>query len=127
VVGVAALGADRPPPPGFLVVIALATALSLGTWWLSPRALSIWDRRGVGVAIGVAGLVGVAAGALGLVAVIATSGGTTSGVHGASSRGIGYAVVLVGADASRCRSSASVAGSSGTMPTRLRDRANRSA
>lgn len=40
VVGIAALGADRPPPPGFLVVVAMAAGYAAGVRLLLPGLLA---------------------------------------------------------------------------------------
>lgn len=40
IVGIAALGADRPPPPGFMVVVVLAAGYALG--WLATSLVVPW-------------------------------------------------------------------------------------
>lgn len=45
IVGLALLGADRPPPPGFLVVVALAAGYAAGIRMLVPRLLRLTTGR----------------------------------------------------------------------------------
>ena len=56
-VGLGLAAADKPPPPGFVIWVALAGAVSLAVWWRSPR----WRRTWMGARDGaVAGsLIGV--------------------------------------------------------------------
>ncbi len=56
-VAVGLAGADRPPPPGFLLWVAAAGAAGLGVWWRAPG----WRGR-VLPAVRDGGLLGLAAG-----------------------------------------------------------------
>jgi hypothetical protein len=90
-----AAGADRPPPPGFLLVIGYGLLLALAVWRVLPRLLAFWDARGAGPATLRAGIAGFVAGLLlwGLTVVI--SSGEPSVEVDAASRLIGAAVVGV--------------------------------
>jgi hypothetical protein len=92
---VMAAGADRPPPPGFLLVIGYGLLLAFAVWRALPRLLAFWDARGAGRAMLRAGLAGFAAGLLlwGLTAAI--SSGEPSIEVDPASRLIGAGVVGV--------------------------------
>ena len=95
---VMAAGADRPPPPGFILVIAYGVLLAVVVWRGLPPLLNLWDARGGWPAIGRAALVGFLAGLAlwALTAVIST--GEPSIKVDAATRLIGFTVVgLVGA------------------------------
>jgi hypothetical protein len=49
---------DRPPPPGFLLVIAYGALLGVVVWRGLPSLLDVGDARGAGPAIGRAALAG---------------------------------------------------------------------
>ncbi len=95
---VMAAGADRPPPPGFLVIVAYGALLGVAVWRGLPLLLDLWDTRGAGAAIVRAALAGFLAG-LALVAVTTMlSTGEPSIAVGPAARLIGFTVVgVVGA------------------------------
>lgn len=98
---VMAAGSDRPPPPGFLLVIVLGFGLGLAIDRLTPPLLDRWDRQGAGsVLLWVGGGGLVVAWAAWTVAWL--FGGGEPGIRvGIAAVAIGYAVVgvvgLVGA------------------------------
>jgi hypothetical protein len=95
---VMAAGADRPPPPGFLVIVAYGGLLGVAVWRALPLLLDVWDARGAGPAIVHAAFGGFLAG-LALVAVTTVlSTGEPSIAVGPAARLIGFTVVgVVGA------------------------------
>ena len=95
---VMAAGADRPPPPGFLVIVGYGALLGVAVWRALPLLLDLWDARGAGPAIVRAALAGFLAG-LALVAVTTVlSTGEPSIAVSPAARLIGFTVVgVVGA------------------------------
>jgi hypothetical protein len=77
-VGVALAGADRPPPPGFVWVVAFGVVWGVGVWLLLPRALVCWDERGATAALFAAAVCGGSVGVLAVSLAGAVSGGEPS-------------------------------------------------
>jgi len=63
-VALALAGADRPPPPGFVLVVAGAAVCATLVWRLIPRALARWDSSGAWSALVWVGGVGALVGAV---------------------------------------------------------------
>jgi hypothetical protein len=95
---VMAAGADLPPPPGFVLVIAYGVLLGVVVWRALPLMLDLWDARGVGPVIGRAALAGFLAGlALWALTSVISTGEPSIDVDG-TARLIGFTVVgVVGA------------------------------
>jgi uncharacterized membrane protein len=95
---VMAAGADRPPPPGFVLVIAFGVLLGVVVWRALPLLLDLWDTRGAGPAICRAALAGFLAGlALWALTSVISTGEPSIDVDPAA-RLIGFTVVgVVGA------------------------------
>ncbi len=90
---VMAAGADRPPPPGFLLIVGYGALLGIAVRRALPLLLDLWDTRGAGAAIVRAALGGFLAG-LALVAVTTVlSTGEPSIAVGPAARLIGFTVV----------------------------------
>lgn len=70
-------GADRPPPPGFVLVIGCGMLLGVTTARLLPAVLAVWDARGWSAAVGRAAAAGFA-GALLLALLLLVSPGEPS-------------------------------------------------
>ena len=88
-----AAGADRPPPPGFVLVIAYGVLLGVVVWRALPLLLDLWDARGAGPAIGRAALAGFLAGlALWALTSVISTGEPSIDVDPAA-RLIGFTVV----------------------------------
>jgi hypothetical protein len=95
---VMAAGADRPPPPGFLVIVGYGALLGVAVRGALPLLLDLWDARGAGPAIARAAVGGFLAGLalVGVTTVLST--GEPSIAVGPVARLIGFAVVgVVGA------------------------------
>lgn len=95
---VMAAGADRPPPPGFLLIAGYGALLAVAIARTLPGLLDVWDTRGPGPALGRATLWGFLGGlALWAVTTVVSTGEPTAQVD-ATARLIGFAVVgMVGA------------------------------
>lgn len=61
---VMALGADYPPPPGFVLLVVVAVVLGVVVGRLVPPLLRLWDACGALRALGRAAVVGFAGGAV---------------------------------------------------------------
>jgi hypothetical protein len=92
-VPVMAAGADRPPPPGFLLIVVYGALLGVVVWRALPLLLDLWDARGAGRALVRAALAGFLAGLalVGVTTVLST--GEPSIAVGPVARLIGFTVV----------------------------------
>jgi hypothetical protein len=90
---VMAAGADRPPPPGFLLIVGYGALLGIAVRRALPLLLDLWDTRGAGAAIVRAALGGFLAGlALAAVTTVLSTGEPSIAV-GPAARLIGFMVV----------------------------------
>lgn len=72
---VMAAGSDRPPPPGFLLIVGYGALLAALIGRVLPRLLGVWDTRGAGAALVRAALWGLLGGlALWALTVVGTTG-----------------------------------------------------
>ena len=95
---VMASGADRPPPPGFLLVVAYGALLGALIARALPHLLGLWDARGARQALGRAALGGLLGGLALWVLTTTVSTGEPSIDVDATARVIGFTVVgVVGA------------------------------
>jgi hypothetical protein len=95
---VMAAGADRPPPPGFLLVVAYGALLGVIVGRVLPHLLDVWDSRGTGPAIARSALWGFLGGLALLAVTMLVSTGEPSVDVDATARLVGFAVVgVVGA------------------------------
>lgn len=90
---VMAAGADRPPPPGFLLVVGFGALLGALIGRLLPDLLGLWDDRGAAPAIVRAALWGFSGGLALMALTTVVSSGEPSVDVDAAARLIGFTAV----------------------------------
>jgi hypothetical protein len=90
---VMAAGADRPPPPGFLLFVGYGALIGALIGRVLPHLLELWDDRGAGAALARAALWGFAGGLVLMALTMVVSTGEPSIDVDAAARLIGFAVV----------------------------------
>lgn len=90
---VMAAGADRPPPPGFLLIVGYAVVLAALIGRLLPHLLELWDARGAAAAIVRAALWGFTGGLALMALTMVVSTGEPSVDVDAAARLTGFTVV----------------------------------
>jgi hypothetical protein len=90
---VMAAGADRPPPPGFLLVVGFGALVGALIGRLLPDLLGLWDDRGAAPAIVRAALWGFSGGLALMALTTVVSSGEPSVDVDAAARLIGFTAV----------------------------------